>query len=105
MEWSDIAGIVFICVTANHLGLVKAVEDTFDKDLPIINCPKCLSFWSVLIYLAFTTHEIITSLAVSFLAGYAAIWIELIEACIDKFYLMIYETVTEDNNDTDPADT
>ena len=27
MEWSDIACIVFVCVTANHLGLVKAVEE------------------------------------------------------------------------------
>ena len=106
MEWNDIAGIVFICVTANHLGLVKAIEDTFEKELPIINCVKCSSYWSVLIYLVFTTHEIISSLAVSFLAGYSAIWLELLEGYIDTLYMKLYgKIITTDGNDTASPDT
>ena len=66
MEWGDIAGIVFACVTANHLGLVKAIEDTFEKELPIINCVKCFSFWSVLVYMAFATHEVINNCSAVF---------------------------------------
>ena len=106
MEWGDIAGIVFACVTANHLGLVKAIEDTFEKELPIINCVKCFSFWSVLVYMAFATHEVITSLAVSFLSGYAAIWLELLEGYIDTLYVRLYgKIIRTDGNDTDTADT
>ena len=106
MEWGDIAGIVFACVTANHLGLVKAIEDTFEKELPIINCVKCFSFWSVLVYMAFATHEVITSLAVSFLSGYAAIWLELLEGYIDTLYLKLYgKIITTDDNDADSSDT
>ena len=101
MEWGDIAGIVFACVTANHLGLVKAIEDTFEKELPIINCVKCFSFWSVLVYMAFATHEVITSLAVSFLSGYAAIWLELLEGYIDTLYNRLYDKIYSATDTTD----
>ena len=98
IDWIDIASIVFTCVTMNHLGLVKAIEETFDRELPIINCVKCSSFWSCLIYTSFTAHDVIASLAVSFLAGYAAIWVELFEGVIDKIYSKLYDKIypTED---------
>lgn len=106
----DIAGIVFACVTANHLGLVKAIEETFDRELPIVNCVKCSSFWVVLFYTIFATWNVITSLAISFLAGYVAIWLELFEGFIDSIYLRLYEKiyttdngeVAEDSEDTMP---
>lgn len=105
MNWNDIAGIVFVCVTANHLGLVKAIEETFEKELPIVNCVKCFSFWSALIYLAFTTRDVITSLAVSFLTSYAAIWLELLEGYIDTLYMKLYgKIITTDSDDTDSTD-
>lgn len=101
MIWMDIAGLVFTCVTANHLGLVKAIEDTFDKELPIVNCVKCSSFWAVLFYMLFVTRSAIPSLAISFMAGYAAIWLELFEGMIDKLYGMLYEKIfTDTDNDT-----
>lgn len=93
MPWSDIACIVFVCVTANHLGLVKAIEDTYDRELPIINCVKCFTFWSVLIYTVLVSRNVVTSLAVSFLAGYSAIWLELAEAIIDQLYNRIYDKI------------
>lgn len=100
MEWTDIAGIVFVSVTANHLGLVKAIEETYDHELPIINCVKCLTFWAVLVYMVFATRNVITSLAISFLASYCAIWIELLEAYIDTLYLKLYGKIYETSDDT-----
>ena len=98
IDWIDIASIVFTCVTMNHLGLVKAIEENLNRELFVLNCPKCVSFWSCLIYTSFTAHDVIASLAVSFLAGYAAIWFELFEGVIDKIYQMLYDTIypTED---------
>lgn len=104
MEWSDIAGIVFASVTANHLGLVKAIEETYDHELPIINCVKCLTFWAVLVYMVFTTRDVITSLAISFLASYSAIWVELLEAYIDTLYLKLYGKIYETSDDTTTSD-
>lgn len=99
IEWIDIASIVFICVTMNHLGLIGKLEEIRGK-LPIINCPKCASFWCTSAY-GFCKLGLeggITVLAVSFLASYSAIWLELIEGCIDNLYDNIYDKVftTED---------
>lgn len=98
MNWIDIASIVFVCVTANHLGLVKAIEDTLHRELRIVNCPKCLTWWSSLVYSMITSCEPIPSLAISFLASYVAIWFELFEGFIDTLYQKLYDKIypTED---------
>ena len=107
MEWSDIACIVFICVTANHMGLIEAVEEKAGREILILNCVKCSVFWFVLIYSLISSGDIIVSLAISFLSSYCALWIELFEVFIDTFYLKLYGTVTEkdggDKTATDPA--
>lgn len=103
--WIDIAAIVFICVTANHLGLVKAIEDVAQRELRIVNCSKCFSYWSVLAYSIITSQETILSLAISFLASYTAVWLELFEGFIDSIYQKCYEKIYPDSgNDTDSAD-
>lgn len=97
--WTDIAGIVFACVTANHLGLVKAIETvTKCNRLPIIGCVKCCTFWSVLLYMVVNGHGIIQTLAIPFIASYAAIWLELFEGIIDLIYMRLYETITTNND-------
>lgn len=100
MDWIDVASIVFVCVTANHLGLIGKVEEIVGK-LPVINCPKCLTCWSVLAYLVVTSHGIITSLAISFLASYVALWLELFEGYIDTLYLKLYDKITSADNDNE----
>lgn len=104
MNWIDIASIVFVCVTANHLGLVKAMEEVVEQELPIINCPKCSSFWWSLVYTLYLTHDIITSLAISFLASYIALWLELLEGYIDTLYLKLYGKIYTNSDDTVTAD-
>ena len=104
MEWIDIASIVFVCVTMNHLGLMAAIEGVVRHGLPVINCPKCCTCWSVLAYMIITGHDIIMSLAVSFLASYTAIWLELLEAYIDTLYLWLYGKITSTDNDDTTAD-
>lgn len=101
MEWIDIASIVFACVTMNHLGLIGAIEEKIGRKIPIVNCTKCCSFWSVLAFTLMTTHDLIPSLAISFLSSYAALWIEMLEAYIDTLYLKLYGKITETcTNDT-----
>ena len=99
MEWSDIAGIVFTCVTMNHLGLIKAVEEATEYEFPILNCPKCSTMWLTLVYMLFASHEVITSLAISFLCSYSAIWLELFEGFIDSLYTKLYEKIYQSTAD------
>ena len=100
MIWIDIACIVFVCVTANHLGLVKAIEDVSKKEIPILNCPKCCSFWCTLLYglwfVGFSDLPLV--LAISFLCSYLAVWLELAEGYIDTLYQKLYDKIypTED---------
>ena len=105
MNWSDIASIVFVCVTVNHLGLISAVEKVLNiEKLPIIGCARCLSFWCVLAYLLVTTQDVIASLAVSFLASYSAVWLELIEGLVDVKYMKLYgKIITAYSNNTASA--
>lgn len=91
MNGIDVASVVFVCVTMNHLGLIGAVERLLGRRLPIINCVKCSTFWFVLIYSVIVTNEYLLSLATSFLASYMAIWLELLEAYIDTQYVKLYE--------------
>lgn len=102
MRLIDIACIVFSCVTANHLGLVKAIEDVMKRKFLVINCPKCLTFWVTMLYCYVNnaTYGTLVVLAMSFLASYVAIWVELFEGFIDTIYTMLYEKIypnTADN--------
>ena len=106
----DIASIVFVCVTMNHLGLISTIEGIIKHSLPVVNCPKCASFWSVFVYgmaevdsSLFTLHSSLRLLAISFLASYSALWLELLEGFIDTLYTKLYDTIypTTDTSDTD----
>lgn len=104
MGWSDIATIVFVCTTINHLGLVPAIERIVRRRLPVVNCPKCLAFWSVLILglsgdgiSAANPSGVVHWLAISLLAAYAAVWLELFMYSIDTIYNRIYDTLSKYN--------
>lgn len=104
IPWTDIACIVFTCVTANHLGLVKAVEDHYNTELPIINCVKCFTFWCTLIYTTLTLRDAIPVFAISFLASYSAMWLELLEGYIDTLYNGIYEKIYQSADNAPASD-
>lgn len=103
MDWKDIACIVFVCVTANHLGLIAAIERIIRRKLWIIDCPKCLTCWCVLTYQLVTGCNPLAALAISFLCAYIAIWLELAEGIIDLIYIKVYEQIypTADTTDAD----
>jgi len=102
MDWRDIACIVFVCTAVNHLGLIETIEGIIKREIPIVNCPKCASFWATLTYLLLGTKgnlmEIPFWLAISLLCSYLAIWLELIMYAIDTLYNRIYGIIENNNN-------
>jgi len=109
MNWMDIAGIVFVCTAANHIGPIPDIEAFLDRKLPVVGCIKCLTFWSVLVYglvccgtVAAAIEAAPRLLAISFLCAWASIWLDLIMGIIDHLYLIIYEQIYSATN---PADT
>lgn len=106
MHWIDVAMILFSCVAANHLGLVHAIEKVTDRELPIVNCPRCFSFWCVLAYMTFALHGMVVSVATSFLCAALAPWVKLLMGFLDKLYDDLYDkifTTTENEDNTEPS--
>lgn len=105
--WIDIAAIVFVCTAVNHLGLIAAIERVIRHRLPVVNCPKCLTCWSVFAYgiatVPYVSLQIVARLlAISLLCSYLAIWLELLMYAIDTLYNRIYvkiENVSQEYND------
>ena len=105
--WIDIAAIVFVCTAVNHLGLIAAIERVIRHRLPVVNCPKCLTCWSVFAYgiatVPYVSPQIVARmLAISLLSSYLAIWLELLMYAIDTLYNRIYvkiENVSQEYND------
>jgi hypothetical protein len=132
MNLLEIACIVFSCVAASHLELVAAIEKILHRRLPIVSCPKCCTFWAVIIaegccdtaaYMtgeaAYMTGEAayvageaiataVKAVATAFAAAWAAAWVELAMGAIDRLYLMaygkIYAATDTADADTDGAD-
>ena len=96
MNWMDVAAVVFFSTTVNHLGLISAIESSIKHRLWILDCPKCLTFWGILALglsgdgLSAPPSSLLRLLAISILASYSAIWLELIEGIIDRLYDYIY---------------
>ena len=114
MNWLDVLMIVFSATAANHLGLVAAAESVVRHRLPVLNCPKCAAFWSVIVYgvavansSLFTLHSSLTVLAAAFLSAWSAIWLDLLMGIIDQLYIKLYDKIYPATNtpDTDALDT
>ena len=97
---SEVIAITFSCVMFIHMGLVDAVLGVYgiEDRVPIVTCPKCLTFWSVLCFLTFSGHNIIMSVAIAFLACYVAIWFDLFLGFMDRLYENIYNRISEPND-------
>ena len=96
----EVAMIMFSCVMAIHMGLVDAVLKVLrlqNRNIPVIQCPKCLTFHAVLWFLILTGENVILSLATAFLTSYIAIWFDLFLGLMDVWYEDIYNRIPEED--------
>lgn len=85
--------IMFICVSAVHMGLTDAICKVIHLDVKFIGCVKCVTFWCVLAWNIFRQTGIVESLAVAFLLAYVSLWFDLLMGAADALYLKIYGTI------------
>lgn len=97
--------LLVICVAMNHTGLVAAVEQKIGVELPVINCVKCSTFWTTLLYGVYSTRGIIGPAAMAFFYSYVALWLELLLGFVDLIYVKCYEKIVSTAGaDTSAAD-
>ena len=102
--------ITFSATAINHLGLVAAVEEVIARRLPIVNCPKCLSFWATLTYgysvccdsIAVLPSALPYLFAISLLCAWLAVWLDLAMGIIDHLYIKVYDTFYPTTTPPDP---
>ena len=110
MDWTDIAAVVLFSTAVNHLGLIEAIERVVHFRLPVLNCPKCLTFWGTLALglsgdgMAAHPSALPRLLAISILCSYAAVWLELLMYAIDTLYNKIYGILEENNKEDGGGD-
>ena len=95
----EAALITASCVLFIQMGLSGEIQERVRIRFPLLSCPKCLSFWSVLIWMLCNGAGVIRAVATSFFCAYAALWAALVLDGLSVLYNWLYEQITE-NNDT-----
>lgn len=83
------------CVLFIQMGLSHAIQERIGIRSKILSCPRCCTFWSVLVYLLLSGNGFIRSVAASFLLSYSALWLSLIYDALAKLYNSFYEAINE----------
>lgn len=83
---------MIVAVLAHHLGLSEAVASVVSK---IARCPKCLTFWLVLLVLAVSGENTIVAITLSLFCAYVSNWIGLLLMWLNKAYSKVWETINK----------
>lgn len=98
---TEVALITISCVLFVQMGLGSAIEEFLHFRSLVLVCPRCLSFWTCLIYLLFACDcGIVVSVATSFISSYCSLWLSLLYDAVALLYNYIYEQIqTQDTSD------
>lgn len=83
-----IIGVVYVlmcCVLFVHLGMGDTICNIIKRDITLLRCTKCISFWSVLCY-SLAHYNPLTSITTAFCAAYVALWLDLLLHKIAEWY-------------------
>lgn len=83
---------MIVAVLAHHLGLSEAVARVVSK---IARCPKCLTFWIVLLVLAVSGENTIVAIALSLFCTYLSNWFGLLLMWLGKVYGKVWEIINK----------
>ena len=103
--WKEAAEITASCVLFIGMGLEGEIERILSCRFRVLSCPKCLTFWSVLLFGVIAGHGLVETVAVSFLSAYAALWLSLLCDGLTILYNKVYEyyKTTEDASESPSA--
>ena len=83
---------MMVAVLAHHLGLSEAIANVVSK---IARCPKCLTFWLVLLVLMVTCENTVVAISLSLLCAYLSNWVGLLLMWLNKTYNKVWERLNK----------
>lgn len=101
---TEVALITISCVLFIQMGLYGAIETLLHIKMPIVSCPKCLTWWVCLLYLATHEYGIVDCVATSFIASYVASWLSLLYDSLAILYNYIYEQINKATNTSEASE-
>ena len=87
--------IIVSCVLIVQMGLIDAIEKIIPYRFKILSCPKCLVFWSSLIWHLATGRGVLLSIGTSFVSSYVALWLVLAYDFMAIVYNKTYEKIEQ----------
>lgn len=93
-----VALLIIICVLFIQMGLSEAIQNIIKVNIIILSCPKCMTFWCVLLYCLINKYNIIVCLATSFISSYIALWLVLLYDFLAIKYNKCYENINKENS-------
>ena len=89
--WEGAVMVAVSCVLYISMGLHDAVSEILGVRIKITGCPKCLTFWSVLIYCLANGCSLVPSVFAAFSLAYCALWATLLLDALAKIYNDYYD--------------
>lgn len=83
---------MIVAVLACHLGLSEAIAKVVSK---VARCPKCLTFWLVLLVIMVSCDNTIVAITLSLLCAYLSNWLGLLLMWLNKTYNKVWERLNK----------
>ena len=97
--------ITLSCTLFVQMGLSEAFQTLLHIKFKIASCPKCLTFWTCLLWLIVDGTGLLLSVATAFVASYCALWLSLIYDALALLYNHLYEQITQTTDTSESAET
>ena len=91
MVWIALAVMMCACA-AQHLGLSEAVARIV---LKVAKCPKCMTFWCVLLALLLFDCGLLTAMVLSLGMAYLSHYFNLLLMALNRLYDKIWQRLNE----------
>ena len=92
--WGAAAMLTTATVLFIGMGLEGEIERVVGIHLRVLSCPKCCTFWTVLVLGIVRGAGFVETVTAAFLFSYAALWLSLGLDALAKLYNRLYDEIT-----------
>ena len=92
--WKDALLLTVSVVLFVQMGLSEAIQSVLRFKSRVLSCPRCTSFWTVLVWSLLHRNGLLPSVAASFLCSYLSLWLALAYDAVAVIYNKAYGKIS-----------